>query len=56
MKELVRQSKFNPDGTVTDVSTRDTERKQYEKQGDLILWARERELLNEWEVMPIENK
>jgi len=42
---FVRQAKFTEDGTMTDVPADVTERPQLDKQGVLMLWAKEKELL-----------
>ena len=45
MNQPIRQAMFRPDGTLTDVPTKETEQPQLEKQGDLLLWQKENALL-----------
>jgi len=42
---FARQVKFRVDGTMTDVPADVTERPQLDAQGNLMLWAKEKELL-----------
>lgn len=46
-KDFVRQAMFRPDGTFTDVAAPDSENRKarYQKQGDLLLWRKEKDLL-----------
>ena len=46
---FARQVKFRADGTLTDVPANVTEHPQLEAQGDLLLWAKEKELLSNLE-------
>ena len=50
---FARQVKFRADGTLTDVPANVTERPQLEAQGDLLLWAEEKELLNNLEIKEV---
>jgi len=47
-EETVVQSVFREDGRMVTVLAKDTERPQLEKQGNLLLWAEERERLEQW--------
>ena len=44
----IRQVYMKPDGTLTDIPARDAERPQLEKQGNLLLWATEKEKEASW--------
>ncbi len=46
---FVRQAKFREDGTLTDVPAKVTERPQLDAQGDLLQWAKEKQLLENLE-------
>jgi len=44
-KKLVRQAMFRPDGSVTDVPVKDSEKPQLEKQSDMFQYGKDRDNL-----------
>lgn len=56
MRRQPRQSIFKPDGSITDLPAKDIENPQLEKQGDLLLWIREKNLLEQWQKEGVADK